>query len=84
VDESSDSGYEALKKFANAEIVESLCLPFSGPECGACISACANEGAVSLEQDKPVISQENCVGCALCRDACIVEEKAIAISSWYE
>jgi len=84
VDEPSDSGYEALKKFANAEIVESLCLPFSGPECGACISACPIEGALSLEQEKPVISQEICVGCALCRDACIVEEKAITISSCYE
>ena len=82
VDESSDFGYEALKKFANAEIDESLCLPFSGPECGACISACPIEGALSLAQEKPVISQELCVGCALCRDACIVEEKAINISSY--
>lgn len=83
VDESSDSGYQALKKFANAEINEDLCLPFSGPECGACISACPIEGALSLEQEKPVISPELCVGCALCREACIVEDKAININSIY-
>lgn len=83
-DESSDSGYQALKKFANAEINEGLCLPFSGPECGACISACPIEGALSLAQEKPVINQKLCVGCALCRDACIVEEKAITIYSYVE
>lgn len=83
-DGSSDSGYTELKKFANAKIDESLCLPFSGPECGACIAVCPIEGALRLEQEKPVITQELCVGCALCRDACIVEEKAIHISSYIE
>ena len=79
VDDSSASGYEAVKKFSNAEIDESLCLPYSGPECGACISACPVEGALSLKQEKPIISQKLCIGCALCRDACIVEGKAIKI-----
>ena len=71
-------------KFANAEINESLCLPFSGPECGACVSVCPVEGALVLEQEKPVIDQESCVGCALCREACVVEEKAISISPYSE
>jgi ferredoxin-type protein NapG len=69
-------------KFANAKINESLCLPFSGPECGACISACPFEGALILEQEKPVIDQALCLGCALCREACVVEEKAISISPY--
>lgn len=72
---------ESVEKFANAEINESLCLPFSGPECGACINICPVENALVLEQEKPVINQENCVGCALCREACVVEEKAINITS---
>ena len=70
-----------VSKFACAEIIESLCLPFSGPECGACVAACPVDGALSLEQEKPVIDQEICLGCALCREACIVEEKAIQITS---
>jgi ferredoxin-type protein NapG len=71
-------------KFANAEINEDICLPFSGPECGACVSVCPVEGALTLVQEKPVITQEVCVGCALCREACVVEEKAIAITSYNE
>lgn len=82
VDDTSESGYVALNKFANATIDESRCLPFSGPECGACISVCPIEGALHLEQEKPVITEDLCVGCALCRDACIVEEKAINVSSY--
>ncbi len=73
-----------LNKFANAEINESLCLPFSGPECGACVSFCPVEGALVLELEKPVIDQDSCVGCALCREACVVEEKAISISPYSE
>ena len=71
-----------IGKFASAEINESLCLPFSGPECGACISICPVEGALVLEQEKPIIDQDSCVGCALCREVCIVEEKAISISPY--
>lgn len=71
-----------VNKFAIAEINEDLCLPFSGPECGACIHACLIEGALQLIQEKPVINQDLCVGCALCRDACVVEEKAVSISPY--
>ncbi len=67
-------------KFANVEINENTCLPFSGPECGVCVSICPVEGAIKLIQEKPFIEQSLCVGCALCREACVVEEKAIVIS----
>ena len=80
--ESVDKDNAKINKFANAEVDESLCLPFSGPECGACLSACPINGALTLKNEKPVIVQELCVGCALCRDACVVEEKAIMISSY--
>ncbi len=72
-------GYKV--KFASAEIDENRCLPFSGPECGACIYICPVEGALILQQNKPVINQDLCTGCALCREACIAEGKAIMISS---
>lgn len=70
-----------VQKFANADINEALCLPFSGPECGACVSVCPVEGALYLKDEKPVINQAICIGCALCRDACVVEDKAINITS---
>ena len=71
---------ENVTKFANAEINERLCLPFSGPECGACVPICPVDGAMELISEKPVIHQETCLGCGLCREACVVEEKAILIS----
>lgn len=71
-----------VEKFANAKIDESVCLPFSGPECGACVSVCSVEGALTLVQEKPVIDQNLCVGCAMCREACIVEDKAVSITPY--
>lgn len=84
IDDEADNKQSEVNKFANAEINESLCLPFSGPECGACVSICPVEGALTLEQEKPVIDQASCMGCALCREVCIVEEKAIEISPYNE
>jgi ferredoxin-type protein NapG len=78
----SDDAQVKPDKFASAVINESLCLPFSGPECGACVPVCPVEGALILEEEKPVINQELCVGCAMCREACVVEEKAISISTY--
>lgn len=83
-DDEVDNKQSEVNKFANAEINESLCLPFSGPECGACVSICPVEGALTLEQEKPVIDQASCMGCALCREVCVVEEKAIEISPYNE
>jgi len=71
--------YVKINKFATAEIDTSSCLPYSGPECGACESACPVKGALVFEREKPDINLEFCVGCALCREACIVEDKAINI-----
>ncbi len=71
---------ESPTKFARAEINENLCLPFSGPECGACVPHCPVEGAMELINEKPVIHQDVCSGCALCREVCVVEEKAILIT----
>ena len=82
IDDEVDNKLSKVNKFANAVINESLCLPFSGPECGVCVSVCPVEGALILEQEKPVIDQAACIGCALCREVCVVEEKAIDISAY--
>ena len=71
----------SLPVLAKASINTEACLPFSGPECGACIDFCPVDGALTLDMVKPVIDQEMCTGCALCREACITEPKAINIAS---
>ena len=79
--ESNENGDCIIKQFAIAEINTDTCLPYSGPECGACGSACLVEGALVFRNEKPIINLEYCVGCALCREACIVEDKAVSIIS---
>ncbi|NQV57069.1 MAG: 4Fe-4S dicluster domain-containing protein [Rhodospirillales bacterium] len=70
-----------LPKLARASINIESCLPYSGPECGACADACPVPGALNwVDGVKPVIDEEICTGCALCREFCIVDPKAIDIA----
>jgi len=57
------------------------CLPYSGPECGAYDGSCPVPGALTWDMQRPVINQQKCIGCGLCRQICIVEPKAISIKS---
>ncbi len=72
-----------LPRMAVARINQNTCLPYLGPECGACADACPVPGALEWEDGvRPAIRPEICTGCALCREACIVEPKAIEISAF--
>ena len=66
-------------KLAQAQIMQQQCLPYQGPECGACRSACPVPGALQWDMTRPLINTEKCCGCALCRDACITQPAAIKI-----
>lgn len=70
-------------KLATVIINKTTCLPYSGPECGAC-RVCPVEGAMLWRLEKPEINQAVCTGCALCREACIVEPKALLVESRYK
>ena len=71
-----------LVKLARVRIEPDACLPYAGPECGACAHSCPVPGALEWEGGvRPVINNELCTGCALCREACIVDSKAIAVSA---
>lgn len=75
------TGKISLPNLARASINTSLCLPYSGPECGACIASCPVDGALRLDMVRPEINEELCSGCGLCRETCITEPKAINIAS---
>lgn len=66
---------------AEVSINPEYCIPYAGPECGACRGSCPIPDALLWRGEKPVINKEACVGCGLCREACITEPKAINISS---
>jgi ferredoxin-type protein NapG len=69
-----------LPKIAKITINTKTCLPYAGPECGAC-RVCPVEGAMLWNMEKPSINPDVCTGCALCREACIIEPKAINVVS---
>lgn len=57
------------------------CLPYQGPECGACRPVCPVPGAlVWVGGIRPRIDPARCVGCALCREACVTTPKAFAVA----
>ncbi len=68
-------------KLATLAIDEKSCLPYNGPECGACAASCPVEGALVWEMTRPLINQEICTGCAMCRESCITEPKSISVKS---
>ena len=69
----------ASLRFAVMRIDERTCLPFLGPECGVCVSVCPVPGAIALNSACPEIDPEVCVGCAMCREVCVVTPSAISV-----
>ncbi len=72
-----------LPRLACAEIDTARCLPWQGPECGACATACPVPGALCWENWRPRIDADACIGCGQCRQACVVEPRAVKIRSLY-
>ena len=68
-------------KLAVLSIGEQACLPFQGPECGACEASCPVDGALTWNRAKPEINPQLCLGCGLCREACITDPAAIVIQT---
>jgi ferredoxin-type protein NapG len=76
---SSDADEIPLPPMARAAINTASCLPYSGPECGACGDICPVEGALNWDGPRPSIDPAYCVGCSLCRQACITDPKSIVL-----
>jgi ferredoxin-type protein NapG len=81
IDEDSAPGLSLTpdQRLSDVSIDIDQCLPYLGPECGACLGSCP-VSALTWQGTKPNIDQTLCVGCALCREACITEPKSISIA----
>ncbi len=77
-----EGGRRYWPRLALASIDTGQCLPYQGPECGACRDSCPIDGALGWEGERPVIKAERCSGCGLCREACIMQPPAILITAW--
>jgi ferredoxin-type protein NapG len=75
---------ETRPMLATAQINTRECLPYKGPECGACEGSCPVTGALLWKDVRPVIDTDHCIGCGLCRESCILEPPAIVIQSRLE
>ncbi len=76
--DSEQAAQTVLPRLARVDIDEHRCLPYQGPECGAC-AVCPVPGALVFSGTRPRIDAQHCVGCAQCRDACITEPKAVNV-----
>ncbi|MDT8404153.1 hypothetical protein [Sulfuriflexus sp.] len=74
---------QPFPKLAHAAINTAECLPYQGPECGACEGSCPVPGALLWDGTRPRIDMTACSGCGLCRAACIADPPAVMISSLY-
>lgn len=77
-DEEAD-GAPALPQLAMATVDRQRCLPWRGPECGACADACPVPDAMVWDQERPHIDPERCCGCGCCHALCVLEPRAIAV-----
>jgi ferredoxin-type protein NapG len=68
-------------KLGTAVINTAQCLPFRGPECGACGNLCppGAEGALTFRLGRPKIDPAQCIGCGLCITACVTTPAAITL-----
>ena len=70
-----------LPMLARVEVDEARCLPYLGPECGACEASCTVDGALNWQMGKPKVDASRCTGCAQCRESCVLEPSAITVRS---
>jgi ferredoxin-type protein NapG len=78
-----DPAEDPLPRLAHASIDTATCLPWAGPECGACEGSCPVPGALTWSGCQPSIDMAHCVGCGLCRIACITDPPSIHLKSLY-
>ncbi len=62
-----------------AYINESNCMAYGAQFCEQCVRNCPIPGAIYLEDNKPVIREEKCVGCGICENVCNTVNQPIAI-----
>ena len=81
INETEEDQATQLPKLAIAHINIEQCLPYQGPECGACNDICPVPQVLIFDMNKPTIDSEHCIGCGQCRQVCIADPKAIEIKS---
>jgi MauM/NapG family ferredoxin protein len=67
------------KMMGTAKITEHLCLAHHSTTCTVCSERCPVENAINVEDGKPMIDEQVCTGCGVCRYVCPAPENAILL-----
>ncbi len=69
-------------KMGTAVIKEDFCLAYNGSSCMTCYDACPlKRSAIKMKSNKPVIIDEECTGCGICEEVCVINRpKGIVIN----
>ncbi len=80
--DTTPEGLLAGVKMGTARLNESLCFSYSGRTCGACYRACPLPGVamkIGLFEKPLMQSEDQCIGCGLCEQACLHLPQAIRV-----
>ncbi len=67
-------------RMGTARLAADRCWAVMGQPCDYCVQACPlEEKALSWDGDRPVVSEEACVGCGLCVHFCTATPPALSI-----
>jgi MauM/NapG family ferredoxin protein len=62
-----------------AKVTEHLCLAHHRTTCTVCSERCPVDGAITVTDGKPIVNEEICTGCGVCRYVCPAPENAILL-----
>lgn len=62
-----------------ARVTEHLCFAYHDQPCTTCSESCPVGGAINLVEGKPVVDENICTGCGVCRHVCPAAENAILL-----
>lgn len=66
-----------------ARIKPHLCLAHHHTTCSVCVERCPVDGAITVADGKPMVEEDHCTGCGVCRYVCPAPENAILLMPAY-
>lgn len=67
------------KVIGTAKITEHLCLAYHSMTCTVCSERCPSNDVIQVVDGKPLIDEETCTGCGVCRYVCPAPENAVLL-----
>jgi ferredoxin-type protein NapG len=62
-----------------ARITPHLCLAYHRTICTVCSERCPVENAIHMIAGRPIVDEETCTGCGVCRHVCPAPENAVIL-----